>query len=98
MLSDDKWNELLNGPLYHPLIMFITSRRLMALRFVVAATGEAGEKALREHCHIPPDGKVQFSLKALSGVLRCVVEATGEEGENALLEHCRCRQQRDEAQ
>lgn len=49
-MSDEEFNRLLNGPLAHPMIMFRLSRLSMALRAVMDATGEAGEKALREHC------------------------------------------------
>lgn len=49
-MSDEEFNQLLSGPLAHPLIMFRLTRLSMALRAVVEATGEAGEKALREHC------------------------------------------------
>ena len=98
MLSDDKWNELLNGPLYHPALPFTIMRRLRALRFVVDCTGDVGQKTLLDHCHHGLNGnEEQYTLKGLAGVLRAVVEATGEEGENALLDHCRYQQQRDEA-
>ena len=49
-MTSDRFNELLNGPLSHPLPMFTVTRLAMALRAVVEATGEAGDKALEEHC------------------------------------------------
>ena len=49
-MTSDEFNKLLNGPLPHPFPLFAISRLAMALRVVVEATGEAGEKALREHC------------------------------------------------
>ena len=49
-MSDKEFNALLNGPLHHPMPNFLIIRLAMALRAVVEATGEAGEKALREHC------------------------------------------------
>lgn len=49
-MTDQRFNELLNGPLSHPLFMFKLTRLSLALRHVVDATGEAGEKALEEHC------------------------------------------------
>ena len=49
-MTEERFNELLNGPLNHPLPMFVITRLALALRDVVEATGEAGEKALEEHC------------------------------------------------
>jgi len=49
-MSNERFNELLNGPLSHPLPMFTMTRLALALRAVVDATGEAGERALEEHC------------------------------------------------
>jgi len=49
-MKSERFNELLNGPLYHPMVGFTITRLALALRAVVEATGEAGEKALEEHC------------------------------------------------
>lgn len=49
-MTDDRFNELLNGPLSHPLPLFAITRLVLALRAVVTATGEAGEEALESHC------------------------------------------------
>jgi glycine cleavage system aminomethyltransferase T len=49
-MNTDRFNELLNGPLMHPLPIFHCSRLAMALAFVLQRTGEAGEKALEEFC------------------------------------------------
>jgi len=49
-MSIDEFNKLLAGPLSHPMPTFAISRLAIALRVVVEATGEAGEKALRDHC------------------------------------------------
>lgn len=49
-MTDQQFIKLLTGPLHHPLIMFQLSRLAIALRAVVEATGEAGERALLEHC------------------------------------------------
>ena len=49
-MTDDRFNELLAGPLSHPLPMFTLGRTILALRAVVEATGEAGERALEAHC------------------------------------------------
>lgn len=49
-MTDDRFNELLRGPLYHPMIPFAISRLALALKCVVDATGEAGEKALEAYC------------------------------------------------
>ena len=59
-MTDKEFNGLLNGPLAHPMIMMRLNRLSIALSVVVRATGEAGEKALRDHCaqrerHDDPD-------------------------------------------
>ncbi len=50
MVDTERFNELLNGPLAHPMPMFSMMRVTMALKAVVDATGAAGERALEEHC------------------------------------------------
>jgi len=49
-MTDERFNELLNGPLSHPLPMFSITRLAMALRQVVEETGKAGEEALEKYC------------------------------------------------
>lgn len=49
-MTTKRFNELLAGPLSHPLPMFTVTRLMIALRVVVEATGEAGDKALEDHC------------------------------------------------
>lgn len=49
-MTEERFNELLQGPLHHPLGMFIITRLAMALRHVVDATGEAGDEALEDFC------------------------------------------------
>lgn len=49
-MNQKRFNELLSGPLYHPMVGFTLTRLALALRAVVEATGEAGERALEEHC------------------------------------------------
>jgi hypothetical protein len=49
-LTDERFSELLNGPLAHPLIPFRLTRLTLALRAVVDATGAAGVRALESHC------------------------------------------------
>lgn len=49
-MTNERFNELLNGPLSHPLVAFTVTRLALALRAVVEATGIAGEKALEMHC------------------------------------------------
>jgi hypothetical protein len=44
LITDEEFNEMLNGPLHHPL------RLVMALRMVLLASGPAGSEALRKHC------------------------------------------------
>jgi hypothetical protein len=45
-----RFNQLLAGPLRHPLPMFTMTRLSLALKAVVDECGEAGEKALERHC------------------------------------------------
>lgn len=49
-MTDERFNELLNGPLWHPMVSFAITRLALALRAVVEATGKAGEDALEKHC------------------------------------------------
>ncbi len=50
-MDKKRFNELLHGPLSHPMPMFTITRLALALMAVVEATGEAGERALEAHCH-----------------------------------------------
>ena len=54
-MTNERFNELLNGPLSHPLAPFAITRLALALRDVVISTGEAGERALEEHCRARQD-------------------------------------------
>lgn len=49
-MTDERFNELLNGPLSHPLVTLWIARMALALRHVVEATGAEGEKALEAFC------------------------------------------------
>lgn len=49
-MTDERFNELLNAPLNHPMPMFSITRLALALRDVVASTGKVGEEALERHC------------------------------------------------
>ncbi len=49
-MQNTRFNELLNGPLHHPMPGFTITRLALALQFVVQSTGDAGEKALEEWC------------------------------------------------
>lgn len=49
-MTDERFNQLLNGPLSHPFPAFTITRLIIALRVVVDATGKKGEEALEEHC------------------------------------------------
>ena len=49
-MTDERFNELLNGPLSHPHPMMMINRLAIALRVVLAAGGPAAEKAFEEHC------------------------------------------------
>jgi hypothetical protein len=57
-VTAERFNELLNGPLGHPLPIFAITRLALALRAVVDATGDAGERALEEYCR---DGRISVS-------------------------------------
>jgi hypothetical protein len=46
----DRFNQLLQGPLDHPLLPFKCTRILRALWHVVERTGEPGRQALEEFC------------------------------------------------
>lgn len=49
-MTNSRFKELLAGPLYHPLTIFQLTNLAEALRAVVDATGEAGDKALEDFC------------------------------------------------
>lgn len=49
-MTGERFNELLNGPLHHPMPMFVITRLALALRSVVDATGSDGEQALENYC------------------------------------------------
>lgn len=49
-MTDERFNELLNGPMGHSFPLFRITRLAMALRYVVEETGESGERALEEYC------------------------------------------------
>jgi hypothetical protein len=49
-MTNERFNELINGPLGHPLIPFRITRLCLALRAVVEATGPSWDRALEEHC------------------------------------------------
>lgn len=49
-MTVERFNELLSGALSHPMPQFTMTRLALALKAVVDATGEAGERALEDHC------------------------------------------------
>lgn len=49
-MQAERMNELLTGPLWHPLMPLHITRLALALAFVVNATGTAGESALEQYC------------------------------------------------
>ena len=69
-MTHERFNELLAGPLRHPIPVFTISRLVLALKAVVDATGDAGEKALEEYCAAreredagePVDGPAEISI------------------------------------
>lgn len=49
-MTDERFNELLEGPLYHPLPMFIMTRRSLALMAVTHFCEREGADALEAFC------------------------------------------------
>lgn len=49
-MTDERFNELINGPLNHPMVPFVITRLTLALRDVVEQCGPAGDAALERHC------------------------------------------------
>ena len=49
-VTDQRFNQLVNGPLFHPIVLMMLNRLMIALRVVVEATGAAGDRALEAHC------------------------------------------------
>lgn len=49
-MTTERFNQLLAGPLTHPMPQFTMMRLALALKDVVDSTGEAGEQALERHC------------------------------------------------
>ena len=49
-MTEQRFLELLNGPLYNPIGSVMVKHLVTALRAVIAATGKAGEKAFEDHC------------------------------------------------
>jgi hypothetical protein len=48
-MTDERFNELMYGPLSHPLLPFRFTRLMLALRAVVDSSPEA-EKAFEQYC------------------------------------------------
>jgi len=49
-MENGRLNELVNGPLAHPLITMRINRLVVALHTVVQECGEQADKALEEVC------------------------------------------------
>jgi hypothetical protein len=49
-MTDERFNELMRGALYHRMPMVVMTRLFLALRYVVDTCGAAGELALEEWC------------------------------------------------
>ena len=49
-MTDERFNELVNGPLSHPVGPLFMLRLANALRMVVERCGGAGDVALEAHC------------------------------------------------
>lgn len=61
-MTDERFAELLHGPLHHPLVPFVITRLTRALQFVVTQTGPAGEQALEQFCAYQDDQDRQRTL------------------------------------
>lgn len=53
-MTEERFLELLNGPLFHPIGTISSMRLAAALRFVLIQTGDAGGAALEEFVRILP--------------------------------------------
>jgi hypothetical protein len=60
-MTTERFNELVNGPLSHPMPLFGITRLVLALRAVVDATGKAGDDALEEHCRMRQEADSLYS-------------------------------------
>ena len=49
-MTRERFNELVNGPLYDPIGPVMVQQLVVALRVVLAAAGEAGDEALEVYC------------------------------------------------
>jgi hypothetical protein len=49
-MTDARFNLLLQGPLYHPVVPLQITRLALALREVVERTGATGDEALEAVC------------------------------------------------
>jgi len=67
-MTDERFNELVNGPLNHPLFPFRFTRLLLALKAVIDATGEAGEQAFEEHCRLRQEEDDRDGLEGFEGI------------------------------
>ncbi len=45
-MTTERFNEIINGPLHHPMPVMAINRLILALRIVVEETGAAGDAAL----------------------------------------------------
>jgi hypothetical protein len=50
MMDDERFNQLINGALFHPMPHLALTRALLALRFVVDSCGESGAESLESYC------------------------------------------------
>lgn len=48
-MTDERFNEIISGPLWHPISPLMVTRIAMALRAVLLATGNAGDAALEAY-------------------------------------------------
>lgn len=49
-MDTERFNQLINGPLCHPLLLMTNLRLTLALAVVVEECGAAGAAALERHC------------------------------------------------
>lgn len=49
-MTNERFNELLNGPLYHPMMPFTVTRLARALEYVLSEVGVEADAALETFC------------------------------------------------
>ncbi len=90
-MTNERFNEILNGPLSHPLLHMAMNRLALALRVVVEETGAAGDAALEKIAseYTDKDGEDQDGEEIESQRVDlgpcCACEKTGRSVRNAIM-------------